>query len=197
MRVWKSRKFRMLTPGILVWLVIGNGYALTLLRTEAVALSKQDYAAVESIACRASYQVAALEIKATLNLDNPKSKTAVVTCSANREFMGSTGNYIVYCGTAGGAWECQKGPLRVAVPIQGRQVKLYLMGVEPQEAFEGLSKVSHLRFQGVLVNTLIGEFCDISKNKFPDEMEFHCDNGKFVVSTYCVDKNCPRILSVN
>jgi hypothetical protein len=183
--------------GTLAWMANSSCYALSLVRTKPVDLSKQEFTILESIACKANYQVAAQEIKATVNLDNPKSKTAVVTCSASREFLGRTGNFIVYCGTVGGAWECQKGPLRVQVPIKDRQVVLYLMGVEPAEAFEGLSKVIHLQFQGFLVDKIVGDFCDVSKNKFPDEIDFHCDGGKFVLSKYCLDKNCPRILSVN
>lgn len=188
---------RIFSLGMFAWIVSCDVYALSLVRTEPQALSKSEFGILEAVACKENYQVAALEIKAAFNVDNPKSKTAVVTCSSSQEFMGRMGNYIVYCGTVGGAWECQKGPLRVQVPIKDRQVMLYLMGVGAQEAFAGLSKVIHLQFQGFFVDKIVGDFCDVSKNKFPDEIEFHCDGGKFVLSKYCLDKNCPRILSVN
>ena len=61
--------------------------------------------------------------------------------------------------------------------MQGRQVKLYLMGLGPQEAFEAVSKVIGLQFQGYFLDKIVGEFCDVSKNKFPAEIEFNCDGG--------------------
>lgn len=183
--------------GLLVWMVSGYVNALSVLRTEPVALSTAEWGILEAVACHQHYQVTALDIKASQRVDNPQSKTAVVTCKATQEFMGQAAHNMVYCGSKGARWECQKGPLRVQVPLQGRQVTLYLMGVAPQEAFEGLAKVIKLQFQGYFIDKIVGEYCDVSKNKFPAEIEFHCDGGKFVISKYCLDNNCPRILSVN
>jgi hypothetical protein len=188
---------RVVTLGIFAWLTSCDVYALSLVRTEPVALTKSEFSILEAVACQQHHQVAALEIKAAFNVDDPKSKTAVVTCGSSQEFMGRSANNIVYCGTGGAGWECQQGPLRVQVPLQGRQVILYLMRVAPQEAFEGLAKVITLQFQGYFIDKIVGDSCDVSKNKFPAEIEFHCDGGKFVLSKYCLDNNCPRILSVN
>lgn|GEM_PF-6548107 len=183
--------------GLLAWLLSGDVQALSLLRTEPLALSKAEFGILEAVACKDNNPVLAADIKAALHVDNPKAKTAVVRCKSNQEFMGRSTAQVVYCGTAGERWECQAGPVLVEVPLQGRQVKLFLMGVAPQEAFEAVSKVIGLQFQGYFVDKIVGEFCDVSKNKFPAEIEFHCDGGKFVTSKYCLDSHCPRILSVN
>ncbi|HNG58865.1 MAG TPA: hypothetical protein PKZ52_03500 [Cellvibrionaceae bacterium] len=188
---------RIFTLGLFAWIATGDAYGLSSVRTQPVVLSKSEFSLLEAVACQQHHQVAAVDIKAESNVDNPKSKTAVVTCASKQDFMGQAANNIVYCGAKGARWECQKGPLRVQVPLQGRQVKLYLMRVAPQEAFEGLAKVITLQFQGYFIDKIVGDSCDVSKNKFPAEIEFHCDGGKFVLSKYCLDTNCPRILSVN
>ncbi len=188
---------RIVSLGMFAWIASGDVFGLSSVRTQPVVLTQSELSILEAVACYQDYQVAALEIKAQASVDNPKSKTAVVTCKATQEFMGQAAHNIVYCGSKGVRWECQKGPLRVQVPLQGRQVTLYLMGVAPQEAFEGLATVIKLQFQGYLIDKIVGEYCDVSKNKFPAETEFHCDGGKFVISKYCLDNKCPRILSVN
>lgn len=188
---------RIVRLGLTAWLFSCEAHALSLVRTEPLALSKTEFGILEAVACKDNNPAVAADIKAEADLDYPKAKTAVVRCTSKQEFMGRLAHKIVYCGTAGERWECRPGPLLVEVPLQGRRVKLYLMSVAPQEAFEAVSKVIGLQFQGYFVDKIVGEFCDVSKNKFPAEIEFHCDGGKFVISKYCLDNHCPRILSVN
>lgn len=188
---------RMVWLGLTAGLLSTEAQALSVVRTEPVALSKMELGILEAVACKDNNPAQAAEIKAEVDLDYRKAKTAVVRCKTQQEFMGRPAFKIVYCGTAGERWECRPGPLLVEAPLQGRQVKLYLMGLGPQEAFEAVSKVIGLQFQGYFLDKIVGEFCDVSKNKFPAEIEFNCDGGKFVTSKYCLDSHCPRILSVN
>lgn len=176
-----------------------GAYGLSFVRTEPTEITKEEYKIIEFLACIKEHRQSALEITAKKDLDNvnPKYKSAVVTCSSNKKFMDSTENYISYCATEGTDWECEEGPLKVQVPIQGRKVTLYLMGVEPLDAFNGLSKISGLQFQGESINARIEDSCGVSKNNFPDEIEYSCGGGKIVISKFCHDKHCPRILSIN
>jgi hypothetical protein len=131
--------------------------ATSFAKTAPISISKEEYKLLELLSCKKKSDLAIHTIKTYTMADYEvkNNKRADIDCQSHEKFMGSESHYTFYCEKLDSPWKCEEGPLKILVDIKNRNVNLYLSGITPVEAYNGLSKISNLWFQGESIDELI------------------------------------------
>jgi hypothetical protein len=170
-----------------------------------IKLSKSERNRLEALGCLSqgvtAERISAYKFEASKGVnsrpDLPARTSAYVECKAHGQVYNKPLRYVDDCDKIDGEWDCSPPQLEIPVTINGRDVKMRPWGLTPEKAHDLLKHLGTMQmFQGESIDKAIGNSCDVSKTKDPEEIEFSCE-AAMALSFRCPlaeQTGCPRLL---
>lgn len=170
-----------------------------------IKLSSSERHRLEALGCMSqgvtAERISAYQFEASKGVngkpDLAARTSAYVECTAHGQVYNKPLRYVDDCDKVEGEWDCSAPQQQLLVTINGREVKMRPWGIAPEKAHDLLKHLGSLQmFQGESIDKAIGNSCDVSKTKDPEEIEISCE-AAMALSFRCPlaeQTGCPRLL---
>lgn len=170
-----------------------------------IKLSKAERNRLEALGCMSqgvtAERISAYKFEASKGIngkpDLEARTSAYVECTAHGQVYNKPLRYVDDCDKVDGEWDCSAPQQQLLVTINGREVKMRPWGIAPEKAHDLLKHLGTMKmFQGESIDKAIGNSCDVSKTKDPNEVEISCE-AAMALSFWCPraeETGCPRLL---
>jgi len=163
---------------------------------EPRVLTSRERLAVESLACLQRHKVNAEDMQAFW-LRRYSGQTAIrvaVRCASHGSQLSDPAFYEVNCIGKGASWECGESRLMVRISMQDRTYEVHSSTDQSLAAVaivKGLAAQGHYFGQRPRKTT---EACYVEALRPSDVYRVTCHGWQSLVSTWCPQKTCPRLL---
>lgn len=170
-----------------------------------IKLSKAERNRLEALGCMSqgvtAERISAYQFEASKGIngkpDLAARTSAYVECVPHGQVYNKPLRFVDDCDRVDGEWDCSAPQQQLLVTINGREVKMRPWGIAPEKAHDLLKHLGTLKmFQGESIDKAIGNSCDVSKTKDPNEVEISCE-AAMALSFWCPraeETGCPRLL---
>lgn len=176
--------------------------AETAMTSSAVRLTSIEQQLLESKACRERFNAGVEKIVARRQTGSGIEEFyAEVLCQPHSRYRDNPIHHIVYCDKDKGEWQCVRSEQAMRL-MHGKQPLVYFENnIDAKLAYEiALRLEKGLYFQGEEMPDAQQSVCNIRRHSDREENETQdvviakCGNKEIFVSTWCPQKECPRII---
>lgn len=124
---------------------------------------------------------------------------AEVHCAAHGLFKGNPVHYVVQCSRERSEWRCQGEWNEILVGVDAEQIAVRVEGKTPLAlSYQVVEKIAHGgRFQGYPLRKALVPPCYVSRGRAQEFIDVKCEGWHIIVSTWCPQSDCPRVLSMS
>ncbi|MES1190264.1 MAG: hypothetical protein ABUS47_04205 [Steroidobacter sp.] len=191
---------RVTALGLLFFIAVSHIHAMTFIESHAVHITTQEQQLLELKACRDKFNTGTERIVARTDASSTPDVYAEVLCQSHEQFKHSPVYHVVYCDRNADTWHCER--TERAIRTDGnRALVYYAEDVDTAIAYAIIVKLASIkRFQGEAMPDMQKSVCNIQRfatfdnTSLPDVFTVTCENREILVSTWCPQQECPRII---
>lgn len=124
---------------------------------------------------------------------------AEVHCAPHGTFQGSPIHYVTQCAREQGQWSCQGQWSEILVGVGSDRIPVRVEGKTPLTlSRQVVQKIaSGGMFQGYPLRKALAPPCYVHRGATQEFIDVKCEGWHIIVSTWCPQSECPRILSMS
>jgi len=168
--------------------------------THPLQLKTSERATVERLACQDPHGLAMQTLDGhTYGRGDSVPAVAEVHCAPHGMFKGNPVHYMVQCAREQSEWSChgewneivvEAGEDRIPVRVEGKTSLALSYQVVQTVANGG-------RFQGYPLRKTLVPPCYVNRGAAQEFIDVKCEGWHIIVSTWCPQTECPRVLSMS
>ncbi len=123
---------------------------------------------------------------------------AEVHCAAHDMFEGNPVHYLVQCAREQGEWSCHGQWNEILVGVGAERIPVRVEGKTPLAlSYQVVQKVAGGGlFQGYPLRKALVPPCYVNRGAAQEFIDVKCEGWHIIVSTWCPQSECPRVLSM-
>lgn len=165
-----------------------------------LAPTQAERSTLESAACRSRHDTGLEKIDGrAYGRGVNAAAVAEVHCVSNETFRSTPVRFVVPCSREGGTWQCQGDWRQFAVTAGTEQVDVRVEGrISLAQAYDVIQKLAHGgTFQGYPLHKALASPCYVHRGAAQEFIDVKCSGWHIIVSTWCPQSECPRVLSID
>ena len=171
----------------------------TAAQTFPLQLTELDRSTLERMACQAPHGVPAENIDGHAYGRGANADAIVeVHCASHGMFAGKPVHYVLQCSRDQGKWGCENEWSEILVTAGSEAIPVRVEGKTPlPEANRTIQAiVNGGEFQGQPLRKALEPPCYVNQRKSEEFLDVKCQSWHIIVSTWCPQTMCPRVLSM-
>jgi hypothetical protein len=173
------------------------------IETRPVLLSQKEEEQLASIACREKFNIGVEKIAANAqNRSGPDDIYAEVLCQSHSKYNDNPMHHVVYCDKDKVTWRCYRSEQAIRL-IAIKSALVYFDNDIDAATILSIAQmlVSSKFYQGEELPDLRASTCSIRRYssfdnvRMPDVLVTTCAGREIFISTWCPQKECPRIIA--
>jgi len=168
--------------------------------THPLQLKMSERSTVERLACQEPHGLTMQTLDGhTYGRGVSVPAVAEVHCAAHDMFKGSPVHYVVQCAREHSEWSCQGEWNEILVDVGDERIPVRVEGKTSLAlSYEVVQKVANGgRFQGYPLRKALVPPCYVNRGAAQEFIDVKCEGWHIIVSTWCPQSECPRVLSMS
>lgn len=162
-------------------------------------LQEPERTEVERLACLSRHDIAAAKIAGrTYGRGATASAVAEVGCIPHGQFAGYPLRYVVECSREQGRWDCPSEWQEILVATGADPIAVRVEGTtsltQAQRTIRSIANGG--MFQGYPLSKTLVPPCYVHQGKTQEFIDVKCQGWHIIVTTWCPQSECPRVLSM-
>lgn len=162
-------------------------------------LTQQERSEVEQMACQVRHGVASGKIDGrAYGRGTSASAVAEVSCAPHGQFAGYPLRHVVECSREQGKWDCPSEWQEILVATASDPIAVRVEGattlVQAHRIIRTIAGAG--MFQGYPLPKTLVPPCYVHQGKTQEFIDVKCRGWHVIVSTWCPQSDCPRVISM-